>query len=123
MLKHSPNKINAIKFLEFLVSEEAQTHLSKNSFEYPIVENIKIPKTLKLISQGFKEDKLTPVEIYGKLQTKSFNLMLEKSGIKLFKTIYYSKENLFIFLLVLAISTIAITLLFSIVLSLLKGFF
>ena len=78
VLKHSPNKINAIKFLEYLVSEEAQTHLSKNSFEYPIVENIEIPETLKLISKEFKEDKNTPVEIYGKFQTRSFNLMLEK---------------------------------------------
>tara|TARA_X000001036_G_scaffold118263_1_gene111722 strand:+ start:144 stop:1160 length:1017 start_codon:yes stop_codon:yes gene_type:complete len=78
VLKHSPNKINAIRFLEFLVSEEAQTHLSENSFEYPVVENINIPQILESISIGFKEDKLTPVEIYGKLQTKSFNLMLEK---------------------------------------------
>lgn len=78
VLKHSPNKINAIKFLEFLVSDEAQTHLSTNSFEYPIVENIQIPAILRSMSTGFKEDKLTPVEIYGKLQTKSFNLMLEK---------------------------------------------
>ena len=62
-----------------MVSEEAQTHLSENSFEYPVVENINIPQILKSISKGFKEDKLTPVEIYGKLQTKSFNLMLEKN--------------------------------------------
>ena len=49
--------------------------------------------------------------------------MLEKSGIELFKINYYSKDNLLIFFLVLAISTMAITPLFSIIISLLKTFF
>ena len=41
----------------------------------------------------------------------------------MFKINYYSKDNLLIFFLVLAISTLAITPLFSIIISLLKAFF
>jgi iron(III) transport system substrate-binding protein len=38
VLKHSPNRENAEKFLEFLLSEEAQVHIVNNTFEYPVLK-------------------------------------------------------------------------------------
>ena len=78
VLKYSPNKSNAIKLLEYLVSDDAQKHLSENSFEYPIIEGVKLPKILLDMSNDYIEDKITPVEVYGKLQKKSFSIMLEE---------------------------------------------
>lgn len=78
VLKHSPNKNNAIKLLEYLVSDSAQKHLSKNSFEYPIIDGIKLPNILLDMNDDYIEDIKTPVEIYGKLQKKSFSIMLEE---------------------------------------------
>ena len=34
--KHAPNKDNAVRFLEFLVSDEAQEIYAKANFEYPV---------------------------------------------------------------------------------------
>ncbi len=77
VLKYSPNKKNAKKLLEFLLSKKAQKHLSDNSFEYPIIEGIKLPKIL-LDIQDFVKDEKIPVEVYGELQKKSFSLMIKE---------------------------------------------
>ena len=78
VLKYSPNKSNAIKLLEYLVSDSAQKHLSENSFEHPIVDEIQLPNILLDMSDGYIEDMKTPVEMFGKLQKKSFSIMLEE---------------------------------------------
>ena len=36
LVKGAPNKINAIKLVEFLLSQEAQNHIVNNTFEYPM---------------------------------------------------------------------------------------
>ena len=77
ILRFSPNKDNAIKFLEFLISPVAQTHLSNNTFEYPMLENIKINELIKKIGINFKQDNSISVSSYGKWQKKSFMLMKE----------------------------------------------
>ena len=46
LLKNSPNKDNAIKFIKFLTSEYAQTYYTNNSFEYPVIKNIKPSNTI-----------------------------------------------------------------------------
>ena len=46
LLKNSPNKDNAIKFMKFLTSEYAQTYYTNNSFEYPVIKNIKPSNTI-----------------------------------------------------------------------------
>src|SRR5210317_427457 len=63
ILKTSKNKLNAIKFLEFLLSKESQEHIVKNTYEYPIIKDF---DSYELISKmnleiNFKEDLLTPV--------------------------------------------------------------
>lgn len=55
--KYAPNKANAIKFLEFLVSKEAQKVFANTNYEYPV--NPEVPASSLLESWGtFKEDKL-----------------------------------------------------------------
>lgn len=64
VVKYSKNKQNAIKFLEFLVSEKAQELFAKANYEYPANPKVKPSKLLQ--SWGtFKED-TTPLEAFGK---------------------------------------------------------
>ena len=57
VVKFSKNKDMAIKFLEFLVKEEAQTLYGEVNFEYPINNKSKLPSKLKALG-SFKEDNL-----------------------------------------------------------------
>ena len=61
--KYAPNKANAIKFLEYLASPEAQEYFANGNNEYPIVGK---PDNLPLGSLGtFKRDPL-PMDAVGK---------------------------------------------------------
>jgi iron(III) transport system substrate-binding protein len=56
--KYSPNKDDAIKFIEFLLQEEAQNIFAGSNFEYPVNSNVEPSEILK--SWGdFKEDNLS----------------------------------------------------------------
>ncbi len=55
--KYAPNKENAIKFIEFLVSEEAQKIFAHSNFEYPVISSVE-PAGLLLEWGEFKEDTL-----------------------------------------------------------------
>ncbi|MEM9142223.1 MAG: Fe(3+) ABC transporter substrate-binding protein [Bacteroidota bacterium] len=55
--KHAPNKENAIKFIEFLASGEAQSVFAEANFEYPVNPNVK-PAPLLQEWGSFKEDTL-----------------------------------------------------------------
>jgi iron(III) transport system substrate-binding protein len=56
--KYSPNKENAIKFLEFLASKEAQELFAKANYEYPVLKGV---KTSELVSSWgqFKDDTIS----------------------------------------------------------------
>lgn len=55
--KHAPNEENAVKFIEYLSSEEAQKVFAEANYEYPA--NPKVPASKLLQSWGdFKEDQL-----------------------------------------------------------------
>ena len=41
VIKYSKNTKNAVKFLEYLISDEAQKIYAEKNFEYPIKENLK----------------------------------------------------------------------------------
>tara|TARA_B100000427_G_scaffold322714_1_gene325117 strand:- start:1074 stop:2126 length:1053 start_codon:yes stop_codon:yes gene_type:complete len=73
VLKHSPNRENAEKFLEFLLSEEAQNHIVNNTFEYPILDSVK-PHPLIEGFGDFKMDK-TSVADFGKYNPEAVKLM------------------------------------------------
>lgn len=79
ILKNAPNTNNAIKFVEFLLTPEAQSHIIKNTFEYPIIQGIKPSEHVSLMGLNFKQDNSTEVSSYGKWQKKAFELM-QKSG-------------------------------------------
>lgn len=55
--KHAPNKENAIRFIEFLVSKEAQKVFTNSNYEYPVIENIEPVQDIKVWGD-FKEDTL-----------------------------------------------------------------
>jgi len=79
ILKISKNKLNAIKFLEFLLSKESQEHIVKNTYEYPIIKDF---DSYELISKmnleiDFKEDLLTPVSDFAKYQPDALRIMLQ----------------------------------------------
>jgi len=55
--KYAPHKENAIKFIEFLLQEEAQKIFAGSNYEYPINRNVEPAKILKDWG-SFKEDAL-----------------------------------------------------------------
>jgi iron(III) transport system substrate-binding protein len=57
VVKTAPNKDNAVKFLEYLTTPEAQRYFAEGNYEYPVVEGVEIHPTLKAWGT-FKEDKL-----------------------------------------------------------------
>jgi len=47
LIKHSKNKENAIKLIEFLTAPEAQAIISQANFEYPVNAGAELPEILK----------------------------------------------------------------------------
>ena len=76
ILKYAPNKDNAIKLLEFLLTKEAQEHIVNNTFEYPMIEGVKPHKLVAQMGLGFKQDLKTKVSSYGKKQADALEIML-----------------------------------------------
>ena len=77
MLKYAPNKANAVKLVEFLLTKEAQEHIVNNTFEYPMIENVKPHNLLTQMGLGFKQDLKTKVSSYGAKQADALEVMLE----------------------------------------------
>jgi len=76
ILKYAPNKANAIKLLEFLVTKEAQEHIVNNTFEYPMIDGVEPHKLVVEMGLGFKQDLKTKVSSYGKKQADALEIML-----------------------------------------------
>ena len=77
VLKYSPNKENAIKLLEFLLTDEAQKHIVNNTYEYPIVDTVEPNKLIAQFGLDFKQDLKTKVSSYGKRQAEALKIMTE----------------------------------------------
>ena len=72
--KYSPNKDNAIKFIEFLASPDAQKLFAQANFEYPVLQNIEASDVVK--SWGTFEDDTISMNVLGennKLAVKIFD--------------------------------------------------
>ena len=67
--KYSKNKDEAVKFLEFLVSPEAQSLYASINYEYPVIEGVELPPTLTVWGK-FKEDTI-PIEEIAKASQKA----------------------------------------------------
>ena len=76
ILKNAKNIDNAIKFSEFLLSKQAQVHIVNNTFEYPMLENIKPHQIISEMGTSFKQSSID-VSTYGKWQSDALKLMIE----------------------------------------------
>ena len=77
LVKGAPNKENAIKLVEFLLSTEAQEHIVNNTFEYPMIEEVSPHPLVVNMGLDFKQDLNTKVDEYGKKQSDALEVMLE----------------------------------------------
>lgn len=72
LIKHSKNKDNAIKLLEFLTASEAQTKISQANFEFPVNSEATLPELLE--SWGtFKRQNIDFAK-YGELNPKAVEI-------------------------------------------------
>ncbi len=74
LMKNAPNSNNAVKFIEFLLSEEAQSHIVNNTYEFPMLEGVAPSDLIAQFGSGFKEDQ-TSVASYGEFNPEAVKLM------------------------------------------------
>ncbi|MCA0320153.1 MAG: Fe(3+) ABC transporter substrate-binding protein [Proteobacteria bacterium] len=55
--RHAPNRVAAVKFLEYLVSPPAQRYFAEGNSEYPVVAGVALSTELQALGP-FKEDQL-----------------------------------------------------------------
>ncbi len=79
LLKNAPNKENAIAFLEYLASPEAQEFFAVQNNEYPVVQGTPLKGVVKSFGE-FKDD-TTNVAAYGKNNSTAVKIM-DRSGWK-----------------------------------------
>lgn len=77
--KHAPNKAAAVKFLEYLVSVQAQRYFAEGNSEYPVVAGVELSAELKALG-AFKEDQLN-ARIYAQSNAEALKIM-ERAGWK-----------------------------------------
>ena len=75
LVKGAPNKSNAIKLVEFLLSKEAQEHIVNNTFEYPMIAGVSPHELVVNMGLDFKQDLTTKVVNYGKNQAAAVTAM------------------------------------------------
>ncbi|MEO1609431.1 MAG: Fe(3+) ABC transporter substrate-binding protein [Pseudomonadota bacterium] len=79
VLKHAPNKENAIKFLEYLASKEAQNYFAAGNDEYPVLKGV--AKSASVVKLGeFKSDTISLTK-YGENQAQAQKLY-DEAGYK-----------------------------------------
>ena len=79
LLQNAPNKENAIAFLEYLASPEAQEFFAIGNNEYPVVEGTPVNPVVE--SFGEFEDDTTNVAAYGKNNADAVKIM-DRAGWK-----------------------------------------
>ena len=76
MVKGAPNKANAIKLVEFLLTPESQEHFTNNTFEFPMIEGVSPnPLVVNNLGLDFKQDLKTKVSSYGAKQADALEVM------------------------------------------------
>lgn len=80
--RYSKNQANAVKFLEYLVSAEAQNHFANGNNEWPVVKGLKLDNpALKAMTGGNFKSELVPISAVGMNQIK-VQQMLDRVGFK-----------------------------------------
>ncbi|QDO99157.1 Fe(3+) ABC transporter substrate-binding protein [Ferrovibrio terrae] len=77
--RYSPNKANAIKFLEYLASPEAQNYFAKGNYEYPVVAGVPLHPVIQAWG-SFKEDQISAA-VFGRNNEEALKLM-DRAGWK-----------------------------------------
>ncbi len=67
VMKHAPNRAAAVKFLEYLASEEAQRYFAEGNNEWPVVQGIRPDNPVLQAFGEFRQDALN-VAILGRNQ-------------------------------------------------------
>ena len=62
VVEGAPNRENAIRFIEYLTTPEAQAVFALANYEYPVVEGVELPEVLKGFGE-FKADTLNAAEL------------------------------------------------------------
>ena len=76
LVKGAPNKNNAIKLVEFLLTPESQEHFVNNTFEFPMIGGVSAnPLVVNNIGLDFKQDLKTKVSSYGAKQADALEVM------------------------------------------------
>jgi iron(III) transport system substrate-binding protein len=70
VLKHAPHREAAVKFLEYLASDEAQRYFADGNNEWPVVANVKLDNPVLNALGDFKRDRLN-VAVLGRNQPGS----------------------------------------------------
>ena len=77
LVKGAPNKDNAIKLVEFLLTPESQEHFTNNTFEFPMIDGVSpSPLVVNNLGLDFKQDMTTSVKSYGDKQADALEVML-----------------------------------------------
>ncbi len=80
LAKHAPNKANAVKLLEFLVSDEAQAIYAEANFEYPVNAKAKLNPIIAALGE-LKVDSISLSDI--SRHRKAASLLVDKVGFDL----------------------------------------
>ena len=70
VLKHAPHRDNAVRFLEYLASDEAQRYFADGNNEWPAVRSVNVDNPVLSALGDFKADRLN-VAVLGKNQPSS----------------------------------------------------
>ncbi len=80
--KNAKNQANAIKFLEYLASAQAQDHFANGNNEWPVAKGVKINNpALQAITGGSFKSETIPISVVGMNQVK-VQQMLDRVGFK-----------------------------------------
>ncbi len=77
--KHAPNKEAAVKFLEYLVSPQAQRYFAEGNSEFPVVAGVELSPELKSLGT-FKEDQLN-ARVFAQNNAEALKIM-DRAGWK-----------------------------------------
>ena len=77
--KHAPNREAAVKFLEYLVSAQAQRYFAEGNSEYPVISGVELSPELKSLG-AFKEDQLN-ARVYAQNNAEALKIM-DRAGWK-----------------------------------------
>ena len=82
MARYAKNPANALKFLEYLVSPEAQNHFANGNNEWPVVKGLKLDNpALNAMTGGNFKSEVIPISAVGMNQIK-VQQMLDRVGFR-----------------------------------------